>query len=806
MLQLNFPQGGPQPVALTQQRITIGRDKSNSVVLDAPGVSGFHAEIQTENGKSFLVDLGSSNGTFINGKKISGRQELQAWDKVGFEKVKAEIVDTEKRRPTQVSRAITDADLKGAAPNATQVRPGVGGWMLIGKGGPVAGKTFPVTGKKTIGREGCDITIDDQLVSRRHAEIELAGNVVTLTDLGSANGTFVNGKKTAKATLKAGDQVAFDKIIFKVEGPAGDSAKTSVRQAVNATAVRPATGSGTQVVEAAVAALVDGTGKRYPLKGAALTVGRTSANDITLDDATVSGSHARLSSVAGSWTIEDTGSSNGTFVNGAKITNQALKPGDKVRFGKVDLCFDDGLAAGSGTQVLTSIDPATRTSSQAAAKKGIPAWAYGLVGFLVVAGGFGFYLGKDKLTGTPPQIEAKLQCGKSWSQQLSAGRRGPTTPVLADINGDQFLDVIVADASGFVLALDGAEGKKIFEAEAADRILAPPVAGDLSGDGIDDIVVASNSGQVIAINGRGQNLWSSDGNLNLGPVLNRPVLAKVNDDERPDVIVPTSNKGLVALDGAHGWEIWNTAEMSRGKAITSPLVADINDDGQDDFVTVSDQGQVLAVTTQNGKVWQIWEANVPSVYYASPAFVKAGEQALVVIATDHGGIVALHADTGRPFWSAAVNQRFFASPIACDANGDKVPDIVAVADNGDIHVLDSLTGDEIWSSALGVSVQATPALYDVNNDGLNDLIILDTKGGLSVVDMARGRVVLPVSVSGADSFIASPLLGDVNNDSMVDIVAASQNGAIVSYGLNRVAPKSQALWPVFLGNDQHGMQ
>jgi outer membrane protein assembly factor BamB len=454
---------------------------------------------------------------------------------------------------------------------------------------------------------------------------------------------------------------------------------------------------------------------------------------------------------------------------------------------------------------MPSLDEPTRTSTQAAAKKGFPAWAYGLIGFVVVGAILGFVLGKDKLGAAPKQIEAKLQSGKAWSQQLSAGRSGPTTPVLADINGDGFLDVVVADSSGYVLALDGAEGKKIFEAEAADRILAPPVAGDLSGDGIDDIVVASNSGKVVALNGKGQPLWKSEDSLNLGPILNRPVLTEVNGDGKTDVIVPTGAKGLVALDGSRGWKIWDTAEMTRGKVVTSPLAADLNGDGREDYVSVTDRGQVLAVTSQGDKVWKIWEAEAPKVYYASPAFVAIGEQALVVVATDGGGIVALHADTGRTFWHARIHKRFFASPVAVDGNGDGVPDVVAVAENGDIHVLDSLTGDEIWSSALGVGIQASPALYDVNNDGLRDLILLDANGDIQVVDMARGRVVLLVDVNGADAFVASPVLGDVNNDELVEVVAASQNGLVCAYGLNRIAPKSKAVWPVFLGNDQHSL-
>jgi pSer/pThr/pTyr-binding forkhead associated (FHA) protein len=800
MLKLSFAKNENETVDLAQPRLTIGRDKSNDIVLDDDGVSGFHAEIQTEEGNSFLVDLGSSNGTFVGGKKISGRQTLKAWDTISFYKVEAEIVDPERRRPTTVHKAISDADLAGGK---TAVRPAVGGWAIKGCSGATAGKVLALSGVKTIGRDsGCDIVIDDTMVSSRHASVEVTGNDVKLIDLGSTNGTFVNGKKVTQATLQAGDEVKFDQAAFTVEGPAAGS-KTAVRPAVGGggTQLRPAVGqAGTRTMPAAGAYLKVAEGKvtrkRFDLKGVRLTIGRTDDNDIVLEDDTVSSSHGMLTLSGNTWTIEDKGSANGTFVNGKKITSSSLKLGDRLQIGEVKLNFEDAAQPAGGTKLMPAVDDATKTSVTPSVKKNIPAWAYGLLAFLVVGAALFFFLGKGK----PKQIEAKLQAGKLWARPIS-GRQAPTTPALADINGDSFLDVIVADVNGYVLALDGAEGKLIFEAEAMDRILAPPVTADLSGDGIADTVVASNSGIVTALNGKGQTLWKSDPSLNLGEIINRPVFSDLNGDGTQDVIAPTAGKGLAALDGARGWQIWNTAEMTRGKVITAPLKADINNDGTVDFVSVTDQGHVLAVSAQNERVWQLWEATVPAIYYASPLFLKAGNQGLVVIASN-GGITALRADSGRTAWSADIQKRFFASPLAADANGDKVPDVVAVADNGDIYVLDSLTGDEIWRAALGTKVQATPALMDVNNDRLDDLILLDGAGNLRIVDMARGREALGISVAKADSFIASPVMGDVNNDQMVDIVSAAKNGLVTTHSLNRLVGKGEAVWASFLGSNR----
>ena len=76
--------------------------------------------------------------------------------------------------------------------------------------------------RTTVGRnDDCDGVLDDPTVSRRHAVIELAGDGLTLTDLGSRNGTSVNGRPVAgPVPLYPGDVVAFGSVEARVEMPA----------------------------------------------------------------------------------------------------------------------------------------------------------------------------------------------------------------------------------------------------------------------------------------------------------------------------------------------------------------------------------------------------------------------------------------------------------------------------------------------------------------------------------------------------------------------------------------------------------
>src|SRR3954469_1884041 len=74
-----------------------------------------------------------------------------------------------------------------------------------------------------IGRSSeLDMVLVEEMVSRKHARIALADGVITIEDLGSTNGTFVNGEKVDHGTLKEGDRVLIGTNILKVMGVAQD--------------------------------------------------------------------------------------------------------------------------------------------------------------------------------------------------------------------------------------------------------------------------------------------------------------------------------------------------------------------------------------------------------------------------------------------------------------------------------------------------------------------------------------------------------------------------------------------------------
>jgi pSer/pThr/pTyr-binding forkhead associated (FHA) protein len=81
--------------------------------------------------------------------------------------------------------------------------------------------------------------------------------------------------------------------------------------------------------------------KEIPLKQATLSIGRTAANDLPIDNLAVSGHHAKIYFEADKFVLEDLNSLNGTFVNNQRIRKSFLKNGDEVLIGKHTLVYMD---------------------------------------------------------------------------------------------------------------------------------------------------------------------------------------------------------------------------------------------------------------------------------------------------------------------------------------------------------------------------------------------------------------------------------------------------------------------------------
>jgi pSer/pThr/pTyr-binding forkhead associated (FHA) protein len=191
--------------------------------------------------------------------------------------------------------------------------------MLVVEDGPSAGDRFAIASRTVIGRDGADMALSDPRVSRRHATVSPLGHGLEIEDLGSANGTSVNGAMIDGArTLSDGDVVQVGNIRLAVHVPAQRGDETVVAD------------------RGPKARIVVNTG---PLAGEShavsteMVIGRHDA-DLVLDDAQVSRHHAVIRWVRGELQLEDLRSTNGTGVNGVPIDGPCtLQDGDVITIG-----------------------------------------------------------------------------------------------------------------------------------------------------------------------------------------------------------------------------------------------------------------------------------------------------------------------------------------------------------------------------------------------------------------------------------------------------------------------------------------
>ncbi|PTL76315.1 FHA domain-containing protein [Vitiosangium sp. GDMCC 1.1324] len=284
--------------------LKVGRQEgTNDLVLAEGGVSRRHSRFVVESGKVMVEDVGSANGTFVDGQRITGMTPLTPKSQVQLGDYELRLKASAPRAATGGQRAVGDSPPRAtrAMPAVKRPAPGAGGpsalakrprpaspagaaedgegggLILKGLTGPWANQKFPVKGKLIVGRQApASVVLDDDSVSRKHAEVEATPDGgALLRDLGSANGTLVNGEPmgTQQVELQPGDVITFGMVEVLVESAGGGANLPARRGRSEVPSRRGAGGAAAEADEAPAAGGAPASRKRLMMVVAASVVG-----------------------------------------------------------------------------------------------------------------------------------------------------------------------------------------------------------------------------------------------------------------------------------------------------------------------------------------------------------------------------------------------------------------------------------------------------------------------------------------------------------------------------------------------------
>ena len=183
-----------RPTRVETLPFVIGR-REGDLLIEHSQVSGRHAMLDLVNGAIQVTDLGSANGTHVNGFQIIEPTPLKNGDQLGIGSINytVQISVLKSEQPHAVPDPNATTYVTQAKPRVAPVGEDRRVVLMAATDGRQ--RQFQLLKRiSTVGRGECDVSIPDTALSRKHFQIEVYGDGFGLKDLASANGTFVNGK------------------------------------------------------------------------------------------------------------------------------------------------------------------------------------------------------------------------------------------------------------------------------------------------------------------------------------------------------------------------------------------------------------------------------------------------------------------------------------------------------------------------------------------------------------------------------------------------------------------------------------
>ena len=802
----NFVEMQGMEFPIEKDLFKIGREASNDLSIKKETVSSMHCEIQKEGKKYFIVDMGSSNGTFVGEKKVS-REELKNGCVIKVDKFAFQFFDGEDRT---VQREAIKATVQnqaavsgGASPTAEIQVPNA---FLKGETDEFKGKIYAIVpGGFKLGREsGNDVVFpagsDNDNISRKHCRIVTGEGKYWLIDE-SKHGTEVNGKKinSGKCELAGSAKIKIGKysFVFNCES------KTAEVSSISG-------GTATMEIQAGNVYLVgvspNVAGQKYVVKGGKCVIGKSEQCNIVIrNDSSVSGDKCEIVKEGGEYLLIDNGSKNGSFINGNAVGQ--MQP-DGRRAGREKLVNKCQVKVGETMFTFINEDSQAGTRTSIAAVSADDSFNYKIAGAVVAVliivifalDYYNFFGHKSVIIDAikPSAPIEQLVLNPRWPEKVKTDDKIISTPALGDVNADGFIDVVIASNDGKVYFLDGKEGKLISKFEEAKLpYLSSPILIDLNGDGIAECVVGNSNGKVYAIESKGRKLWEF---VSPAAVNSSPLAVNLDGDDVNDIVIGCDDGNLYALNGKNGFQLWATKEL-KGKIVSSPAKCFSNKDNIHDIVVGTDAGMTYCVDGSNGG--KLWEYKMGGPVFSSPVVFDVSGVEEAVFFSQNGDFRFILTSNGSAGLSDNIGPVEISSPAASDFDGDGIRDIAIGTTDGKVLAINGKTGKKIWEFAVpGSKFFSSPALFDANRDGVSDVAIGDNiSGNIYVINGKAGQELCKYKCSSG--VFASCAIGNIDNDQYYEMVTGTTAGEVITLFINTPASPKEISWGCYRGDAEH---
>jgi len=373
------------------------------------------------------------------------------------------------------------------------------------------------------------------------------------------------------------------------------------------------------------------------------------------------------------------------------------------------------------------------------------------------------------------------------------------SPLIADIDGNGSNEVVFGDFQGEVHAIteNGVTELPGFPADIGGSIRNSVAVADVNGDEVLDIIVTKRDGhEIVAIDGNGDDLFGFESDEYL---LANPIVVDVDGNGAMEVIAVSMTTGRVFVLNSDGSN-FGTFPIPIGHEVrSSPAVGDLDGDGHLEIVVVSNAegGAVHAISTATAVELSGWPYISGSRSVKGPiiADIDADGHPNVLVGFDSGRVAAI-ANDGSETFVKEVGSAIKTSIVTGNLDQDGKTEMVFISDDGFLHVLNE-QGDDFdgFPVDIGAGTESTPVLADLNGNGTVDVIFGDEDGYLQLIDIDGSSFpIFPLDLHRNLRYGAA--LGDLDQDSDIEIVIS--DGAFLH--VIDCKEDGEIVWPCLKGN------